>query len=233
MCNLSWFTKALGIVPHRRLVAMPGCRPTLDGTPYLPMPVVSIHVAGVEKMLQQLGLSKSSGPDTIPDRVLQELAPELALVLTTIFQQSLDMGELPEDWGKTNVAPVFKKGEQHVSSHYRPISLTCVCCKLLEHMVCHANKGKLGSEQDPRSITAWFPQSELSCKTQLLSSDATRSHVTGWPEDLNMWWYWTLAKPSTLSLMISCWRGWSITVWSMGRPGNGCSYSWSSGSNAW
>ena len=33
------------------------------------------------------------------------------------------------------VAPIFKKGERYCPSNYRPVSLTCVCSKLVEHMI--------------------------------------------------------------------------------------------------
>ena len=37
------------------------------------------------------------------------------------------------------VAPIFKKGEKYkllqIPSNYRPVSLTCICCKPLEHIV--------------------------------------------------------------------------------------------------
>ncbi len=44
-----------------------GNRPTLAGTSYPPMPGISIHVAGIEKMLRQLEPTKSSGPDALPN----------------------------------------------------------------------------------------------------------------------------------------------------------------------
>ena len=46
------------------------------------------------------------------------------------------MGKLPDDWAEANVAPVFQKGDWHSPANYRPISLTCVCAKLLEHIIC-------------------------------------------------------------------------------------------------
>ena len=51
-------------------------------------------MAGIDKMLQQLEPSKTSGPGALPNRVLLQLAQVLALVLTTIFQQLIDMAEL-------------------------------------------------------------------------------------------------------------------------------------------
>ena len=64
-------------------------------------------------------------------RILQNLARELAPVLHYIFDQSLNSGDLPADWTLANVAPIFKK-----AVNYRPVSLTCITCKLFEHIVC-------------------------------------------------------------------------------------------------
>jgi len=36
------------------------------------------------------------------------------------------------------VAPVFKKGQKYLCANYRPISLTCIASKLMEHIICSA-----------------------------------------------------------------------------------------------
>ena len=51
-------------------------------------PVV-VQVAGVRKLLQRLKPGKASGPDRIPNRVLKELADELAPPPSALFNQSL------------------------------------------------------------------------------------------------------------------------------------------------
>ena len=79
--------------------------------------------------------SKASGPDQIPNKILRELAIHLAPVLTSLFNQSLLSETLPSDWKTANVTPVFKKGNRSLASNYRPISLVCVACKLLEHCI--------------------------------------------------------------------------------------------------
>ena len=33
------------------------------------------------------------------------------------------------------MSPVFKKGEHYKASNYQPISLTCISCKILEHVL--------------------------------------------------------------------------------------------------
>ena len=89
-----------------------------------------------EKVLQNLKSHKASGPDRIPNKVLNELANELASPLTALFSQSITSGDIPKDWTNALVTPVFKKGNTHNPANYRPVSLTCVVCKLLEHIIC-------------------------------------------------------------------------------------------------
>lgn len=42
---------------------------------------------------------------------------------------------MPDDWNRARVVPIHKKGNKLLVSNYRPISITCSCCKLLEHVV--------------------------------------------------------------------------------------------------
>ena len=42
---------------------------------------------------------------------------------------------MPEDWKKALVTPIFKKGDKDSTANYRPISLTCICSKLLQHII--------------------------------------------------------------------------------------------------
>ena len=61
---------------------------------------------GVFKLLDKIDVSKASGPDCIPGRILQNLARELAPVLHFIFEQSLNTGDLPAERTLANVAPI-------------------------------------------------------------------------------------------------------------------------------
>jgi hypothetical protein len=55
--------------------------------------------------------------------------------MTFIFQLSLDTGNIPDDWREANMVALFKKGDRHQASNYRPVSLTSVSCKILEHVI--------------------------------------------------------------------------------------------------
>ena len=54
--------------------------------------------------------------------------------LVTIFQKGLYNGQVPKDWKMANVTATFKKGEKCRPSNYWPVSLTCICCKIQEHI---------------------------------------------------------------------------------------------------
>ena len=90
---------------------------------------------GVHKQLKLLNPHKAAGPDGISPRVLKELADVLAAPLTTLFQASLDKAIVPSDWKKASVCPIFKKGEKSAAANYRPVSLTCVTSKIMEHIL--------------------------------------------------------------------------------------------------
>ena len=85
--------------------------------------------------MKNLKPHKASGPDGIPTCILILAAEQLALVLTAIFQSSLDIDELPMEWKDAFISPIYKKGNRNLVSNYRPVSLTCVVCKILEHII--------------------------------------------------------------------------------------------------
>ena len=97
---------------------------------------IVISKEGVIKLLKGLNPSKALGPDELHPRVLKELATELGPVFAHLFQQSMDTGEIPKEWSLANICPLFKKSDRSLACNYRPVSLTCVPCKLLEHIGC-------------------------------------------------------------------------------------------------
>ena len=120
----------------------------------------------VTKLFKGLNPSKALGPDELHPIVLKELATELGPIFTHLFQQSIDSGDIPKEWTLANISPLFKKGDRSLACNYRPVSLTCVPCKLLEHIVCsnimaHLDEHKLLSDKQ-HAFRKWH-----SCETQL------------------------------------------------------------------
>ena len=129
------------------------------------MPSFNITEVGVQKLLN-INPSKAGGPDGVPCRMLKELAEEIAPVLTFIFTQSLTTGQVPSEWKKQWITLIYKKGPKCEASNYRPVSLTCVTSKLLEHIICSQVRGHL----DTHGILKWFQHgfgAGRSCETQL------------------------------------------------------------------
>ena len=120
-------------------------------------------------MLEKINISKAAGPDLIPGRMLNMLAPELAPIVHAIFTQSLDTGELPRDWSLANVAPIFKKGNRVLAENYRPVSLTCITCKLFEHIVCRHILDHVEDHKILTNLQHGF-RSGRSCEIQLITT---------------------------------------------------------------
>jgi hypothetical protein len=112
--------------------------PNKGNSPYQTMSDIKINCKGVTKLLKNQNIHKATGPDSIPSFILKSAADQLAPILTDIFQTSIDTGEVPQDWRDANIVPLFKKDERHLASNYRPVSLTSITCKILEHIV-HSN----------------------------------------------------------------------------------------------
>ena len=83
-------------------------------------------------MLKSLQLGNATGPDSINNRVLKELAKPLSFPLSDLFHFSLTSGKVPLIWKEANATPIFKKDDPSVVSNYRPISLLSTVGKALE-----------------------------------------------------------------------------------------------------
>ena len=122
-----------------------------DTRHYPIMQDITITSPGIEKLLQKLDPSNASGPDELKPRLLKELAHEISPILSLIFQKSLDTGDVPTDWRTAHVSPIYKKGSKYNPENYRPISLTCICCKILEHGVVSS----IMTHADTHNILYW------------------------------------------------------------------------------
>ena len=85
--------------------------------------------------LRHLNTGKSPGPDGWHPFFLRELAEELSLSLSIIFNKSIKGSTVSVEWIEACITAIHKKGAKNVLNNYRPISLTSVICKIFEKIV--------------------------------------------------------------------------------------------------
>lgn len=85
--------------------------------------------------LSKINVKKSLGPDELHGKLIYEVRHELVKPLTHLFNLSIKLGHIPQDWKDANIIPIFKKGNRSEPGNYRPVSLTCILGKILESII--------------------------------------------------------------------------------------------------
>ena len=97
---------------------------------------ISITPEMVKKVIMNLDLSKSSGPDCIPEVVLKSCELELSYILAEIFNKCLKKSYFPDCGTVSLVVSVFKNvGDWSTAKEYHPVSLLSVVSKIFEKLM--------------------------------------------------------------------------------------------------
>ena len=94
--------------------------------------VISFRSDQIRKLLKKLNAKTSSGPDGLPPIVFKNVANSLASPLAKLYNLLMLKETVPNLWKQANETPIFKKDSSASPKNYRPISLTCVGCKIFE-----------------------------------------------------------------------------------------------------
>jgi len=111
--------------------------------------------------------------------VLRELADVIAEPLSIIFERSWRTAEVPEDWRKANVTPVFKKGKKEDPGNYRPVSPTSILGKIMEQVILEVIIKQVEEKKLIRSTQHAFTKGK-SCLTNLI---AFYNGMTEWVDE--------------------------------------------------
>ena len=85
--------------------------------------------------MKHFPLGKAFRPDGINNRVLRELANELADPLFLFYNLSLQNSKISHDWKKVHVCPIHKGGDPVLALKYRPVSLLNTLDKTFERCI--------------------------------------------------------------------------------------------------
>ena len=97
---------------------------------------VLITEAMVREHLAKLGENKAPGTDGIGSSFVKNLVGGIEMPLVLLFQRSLEIGQVPEQWKEANVTAIYKrKGQRCDPGNYRPVSLTSQVGKLFERII--------------------------------------------------------------------------------------------------
>ncbi|GAB0207638.1 mitochondrial enolase superfamily member 1 [Grus japonensis] len=99
--------------------------------------------------------------------------------LSIIFERSWRTGEVPEDWRKASVIPIFKKGRKEDPGNYRPVSLTSIPGKVMEQLILGVINKHVEEKKVIGSGQHGFTKGK-SCLTNLI---AFYDGMTGWVDE--------------------------------------------------
>lgn len=103
--------------------------------------------------------------------------PHLSHLGLVLYSNS-PMTVVPSDWTKALVTAIHKKDSKSNPANYRPVSLTSLCCKVMEHIILSHIAKHLAANNILIDQQHGFRQ-RFSCETQLISA------VNDWAKCIN------------------------------------------------
>ena len=97
----------------------------------------NIYPSDVQRVLRSLPNKTSCGRDKISNRMMKEAGQGLVGPLVSLFNASLRLRQVPDEWRKAIIKPIFKGGKKDRRDpySYRPISLTSCVARTMEKLL--------------------------------------------------------------------------------------------------
>lgn len=107
----------------------------LDRTVRSTLEFVPVNEELVSKVIDGLSSKKSTGRDHLSTLLVKKIKPALIVPFTIIINQILKTGIFPQKMKIAKVVPIFKNGDEHLFTNYRPISLLPALSKVIEKII--------------------------------------------------------------------------------------------------
>ena len=89
----------------------------------------------IESIIKDFDPSKSVGPNSLPPKLLNHIAPIVSKPISDICNKSIPQGTYPNGLKIANLIPIHKKDSKLDISNYRPISLLSNINKIIEKVM--------------------------------------------------------------------------------------------------
>ena len=87
----------------------------------------------VQKIVDQIDVTKSRGPNGLPPVFFQKTSAEISKILNKLFKNIKKIRKIPDSWKTAAVTPIHKKGHRRIVGNYRPVSLLNIESKLFKN----------------------------------------------------------------------------------------------------
>ena len=87
------------------------------------------------KFLLRLDVSKATGPDLLPARILKEVAQQIYMPLIVLCRRMLIEGHWPASWRTHRLCPLYKRLSVYDANNYRGVHITCILSKVAERII--------------------------------------------------------------------------------------------------
>ena len=173
-------------------------------------PFCNIAVENVLLTLKQLKVSKITGLDKIPAKMLNIASDIIAPSLTFIYNLSLSTGIFVDEWKNARVIPIYKNEDRFEMGTYRPISILPIVSKIFEKEVFRQFNFHLNENSLLSKFQSGFRPCHSTISALIQMCDAWFDKMV--EENYREWFSLTSVRRFTLLIMRSCLRCWNYMV---------------------
>jgi len=94
-----------------------------------------IQTEEIREVVKRMKKNKAAGCDGLPMEVWKYAGKDLWEGLVKLMKQVWMEERIPEDWRKSVIVPIYKRGDPNVPSNYRGISLLCSAYKIYAELI--------------------------------------------------------------------------------------------------
>jgi len=102
----------------------------------------------IKRNIQKLKNGKATGYDNIKAELIKYGGREVEELLQQLLARIWVEEEIPEDWRKSIICPIYKKGDKMNCNNYRGISLLCSAYKVFTSILKDGTRMELLAEQE-------------------------------------------------------------------------------------